>query len=668
MNPLVSIACQGQIATITIDSPPVNALSQAVRSGLVECVSAAVSDRNIHAIILICAGRTFIAGADISEFGKPPLEPFLPDVLQTLDCCSKPIIAAMHGTALGGGLETALACRYRIALDSARIGLPEVNLGLIPGAGGTQRLPRIAGLESALDMITSGRHVGAREACRMGIIDHIADQEDLLTAAMAFAEQVLAQGDTRQPISAAHLEDSSENRETLDSWETRVTKRVRGQESPLVALESIRNAVRLPFAEGLKKERELFMACMHSAQSKALRYIFFAERAAAKLPESISETPAEIRSVAVIGGGTMGRGIAMNFANKNIPVMVIETDQDKLSQALNAVEKTYAKMTASGRINENQRHRRLARITGSCDHASLAQADLVIEAAFENLEVKKSIFRSLDQHCKAQAILATNTSYLDIEAIASAVSDPSRVLGMHFFSPAHIMKLLEVVRTRESSPLAIASMMKLGKVLGKRTVLVGNGFGFAANRMYSAYGREGQQMLLEGVTPRQLDQAMTNWGMAMGPTAVLDMSGIDIGYNARKQNPKPPTDPCYFRPADLLAEQGYLGRKTGRGFYRYDPETGRASEDPDIIELIRAEAQRLGVAQRALPENEIQQRTIRAIATEGQTILAEGIATNSSDLDVIWVNGYGFPRWRGGPMHYAAEKNIVGNLFEDGLY
>ena len=656
MNPVVSITSQGHIAVITIDSPPVNALSQSVRSGLVECVNSVEADPAIQAIVLICTGRTFIAGADISEFGKPPLEPFLPDVLQTLDNCSKPLIAALHGTALGGGLETALACRYRIALPGARVGLPEVSLGLIPGAGGTQRLPRITGLDSALDMITSGRHVGAKEALQMGVIDEISDQQDLLKAALAFAERLLTKGDIRQGISAVQLEDSTENQEILTRWEASVSKRARGQTSPLVALESIKNALRLPFAEGLKKERELFLACMGSAQSKALRHIFFAERAAAKLPDSVPDKPAEIHSAAIIGGGTMGRGIAMCFANKNIPVKIVETDQDKLDQALAAVEKTYTKMTSQGRINKDQQHERLALLSGSCDHASLAGVDLVIEAAFENLEVKHSIFSSLDQHCKPGAILATNTSYLDIEAIASAVSDPSRVLGMHFFSPAHIMKLLEVVRTSQTSSGAIATMMKLGKTLGKRTVLVGNGFGFAANRMYSAYGREGQQMLLEGVTPAQLDRAMKNWGMAMGPTAVLDMSGIDIGYSARKQNPNPPADPCYFRPANMLAEKGYLGRKTGRGFYRYDAQTGQASEDTEIIELIRAEAQHLGVEQRALSENDIQQRMIRAIGIEGQAILAEGIATRSSDLDVIWINGYGFPRWSGGPMHYAAEQ------------
>jgi 3-hydroxyacyl-CoA dehydrogenase len=384
-----------------------------------------------------------------------------------------------------------------------------------------------------------------------------------------------------------------------------------------------------------------------------LRYIFFAERTAAKLPQTMPDTPLDISTAAVIGGGTMGRGIAMCFANNNFPVKIIETDQHKLDHAHEAIEKTYVRMLASGRINEEQQQQCLAQISGSFDYASLAQVDLVIEAAFEDLEVKHSIFKSLDKFCRTGAILATNTSYLDIKAIASAVADPSRVVGMHFFSPAHVMKLLEVVRTSETSASTISTMMRLGKQLGKRTVLVGNGFGFAANRMYSAYGREGQQMMLEGVTPVKLDQAMRNWGMAMGPASVWDMSGIDIGYKARKQNPIPPADPCFFRPSDLLAEHGFFGRKTSRGFYRYDTNTGQASEDPEILDMIVAEAKKLGVKQRDLSETEIQQRMVRAIAAEGEAILAEGLATRASDLDVIWVNGYGFPRWRGGPMHFV---------------
>jgi 3-hydroxyacyl-CoA dehydrogenase len=657
MNQVVSKSKQGPVAIISIDNPPVNALSQVVRSGLVECVNEAASDQDTQVIVLICKGRTFIAGADISEFSKPPMAPHLPDVLKALDDCPKPVIAAIHGTALGGGLETALACRYRLALQSTRIGLPEVKLGLIPGAGGTQRLPRIAGLENALDMITSGRHVAAKEALAMGVIDEIAVENDLPGAAVNFARKILTHAVIKPRISEISLENSNKNREILEHWKARMRNKARGQESPLVAVESIGNALTEPFAQGLEKERELFLKCLASPQSRALRHVFFAERAAAKLPESLRENPAEIRSAAVIGGGTMGRGIAMCFANKNIPVIIIETGQDKLEQALKAIEASYVKMETTGRIDKAQREQRLALVSGRCDHASLADVDLVVEAAFEDLNVKHGIFSSLDKHCKAEAILTTNTSYLDIEAISTAVRDPSRVIGMHFFSPAHIMKLLEVVRIPQTSARTISTIMNLGRTLAKRTVLVGNGFGFAANRMYSTYQREGQQMLLEGVTPKQLDQAMKNWGMAMGPTAVMDMSGIDIGYNARKQNPEPPTDPCYFRPANLLAEHGYLGRKTGRGFYIYDPETGQANENSQALTMIRSEAQKLGVEQRKWSENEIQERMIQAIATEGKAILDEGLATRAGDLDVIWVNGYGFPRWRGGPMFYATEQN-----------
>jgi 3-hydroxyacyl-CoA dehydrogenase len=657
MNQVVSKSKQGPVAIISIDNPPVNALSQVVRSGLVECVNEAASDQDTQVIVLICKGRTFIAGADISEFSKPPMAPHLPDVLKALDDCPKPVIAAIHGTALGGGLETALACRYRLALQGTRIGLPEVKLGLIPGAGGTQRLPRIAGLENALDMITSGRHVAAKEALAMGVIDEIAVENDLPGAAVNFARKILTHAVIKPRISEISLENSNKNREILEHWKARMRNKARGQESPLVAVESIGNALTEPFAQGLEKERELFLKCLASPQSRALRHVFFAERAAAKLPESLRENPAEIRSAAVIGGGTMGRGIAMCFANKNIPVIIIETGQDKLEQALKAIEASYVKMETTGRIDKAQREQRLTLVSGYCDHASLADVDLVVEAAFEDLNVKHGIFSSLDKHCKAEAILTTNTSYLDIEAISTAVRDPSRVIGMHFFSPAHIMKLLEVVRIPQTSARTISTIMNLGRTLAKRTVLVGNGFGFAANRMYSTYQREGQQMLLEGVTPKQLDQAMKNWGMAMGPTAVMDMSGIDIGYNARKQNPEPPTDPCYFRPANLLAEHGYLGRKTGRGFYIYDPETGQANENSQALTMIRSEAQKLGVEQRKWSENEIQERMIQAIATEGKAILDEGLATRAGDLDVIWVNGYGFPRWRGGPMFYATEQN-----------
>ncbi len=653
MSQTVLLENRGSIAVIGIDNPPVNALSQSVRSGLVEHVNKASSDPLIKAIVLICKGRTFIAGADIREFGKPPQAPYLPDVLEILDQCPVPIIAALHGTALGGGLETALACRYRIADASAMVGLPEVHLGLIPGAGGTQRLPRIAGLENALDMITSGRHVSAAEAMQMGLVDRLSDTPDLLEAAIAFTSEILDSGDARPRVSDIDMQDSAANRKVLDTWKHRVKHKARGQQSPMVAVESITNTLNLSFADGLARERELFTACLSSEQSRALRHIFFAERASAKLPSEITGQAIAIKNVTVIGGGTMGRGIAMCLANAGIAVRIIETNQENLEQSLQLIEQSYAKMQASGRIDETQKQQRMSLIGGSCDYASLGDDDLVIEAAFEDMAVKRDIFGLLDQYCRADAILATNTSYLDIESIAGAVKDPSRVIGMHFFGPAHIMKLLEVIRTSHTSGAAIATAMRLGKQLGKRCVLARNGFGFAANRMYSAYQRQGQQMLLEGVTPAQLDQAMKKWGMAMGPAAVMDLSGIDIGYKARRQNPSPPDDPCFFRPADLLVEHGFLGRKSGRGFYRYDPETGEASEDPEVLDLIRQEAKRLGVIQRDLSETDIQNNMINAIALEGRKILADGIARQASDLDVIWVNGYGFPRWRGGPMFMA---------------
>ena len=465
MNSPVSMTKHDQIATICIDNPPVNALSQTVRQGLIDCVNKADSDSSTRIIILICAGRTFIAGADIKEFGKKPLTPYLPDVLEAIDQCSKPVIAALHGTALGGGLETALACRYRIADRKAKVGLPEVKLGLIPGAGGTQRLPRIAGLENAIDMISSARQVCAKEAREMGLIDLIIDGDDLLASAKSFAIQILGAEDTRGRISEIEMQDSEHNRQILARWKSKITKKVRGQQSPLVALGSIENTLSMSFTDGMARERELFTSCLKSEQSKALRHIFFAEIAATKLPASFVGKPDSIHSAAVIGGGTMGRGIAMCFANRGIPVSIIETGQSHLELAMDAIKTAYCKMFDQGRIDEKQKNQRLSCISGSCDYEILQDTDLVIEAAFEEMSVKKTIFELLDRHCRPDAILASNTSYLNLESIASVVRDPSRVLGMHFFSPAHIMKLLEVVHTPQTSPDAISTLMKLGKQL-----------------------------------------------------------------------------------------------------------------------------------------------------------------------------------------------------------
>lgn len=656
MNNCVSYRTEGSIAVISINNPPVNALSHAVREGVMDSIGQAVSDKAIGAVVLICTGRTFIAGADITEFGKPPKAPSLIELVEVLSNCPKPVTAAIHGTALGGGLETALACRYRIVLATTRVGLPEVNLGLIPGAGGTQRLPRIAGLETALEMITSGRPVGAAKALQAGIVDKVVDGDGLLEAAIAFSKQLLSSGEIRTSIAEMDLVDSSENQQILATWTAKITQKSRGQQSPLAAIDAIKAAVSGSFEAGQKKEREIFMACMASPQSKALRHIFFAERAAAKLPPELQVEPAEVKSVGVIGGGNMGQGIAICFANSGFPVKVIETNPENLERSLLSIEKTYAGMVSSGRITEARLQQCLALISGSCKHSSLAEADLVVEAAFEDLQVKREIFKSLGEHCKSGAILASNTSYLDVAAIASAVADPTRVLGMHFFSPAHIMKLLEVVRTPQTSTKSISALMAVGKKLGKTAVLVGNDFGFAANRMYAAYGNAAQRILLEGTRPSQLDRAMKAWGMAMGPASVWDLSGLDIGYSGRTQNPNPATDPAYFRPSDVLVENGVLGRKSNAGFYRYDADIGEITENEEALELIRAEAQRLGIKPRENSDADIQERILKAAFEEGKNILADGIANKASDLDVIWVNGYGLPRWRGGPMHYAQEQ------------
>lgn len=656
MNNCVSYSAEGTIAVISINNPPVNALSHAVREGVMDAIGQADSDKAIAAIVLICTGRTFIAGADITEFGKPPKAPSLVELVQVLSDCPKPVTAAIHGTALGGGLETALACRYRIALATARVGLPEVNLGLIPGAGGTQRLPRIAGLETALEMITSGRPVSAAQALHSGIVDEVVEGDKLLEAAMEFSKRLLASGKFRKPIAEMDLADSPENQQILESWTAKITRKARGQQSPLAAIDAIKAGVSGSFAEGQQKEREIFMTCMASPQSKALRHIFFAERAAAKLPPELQVEPAEVKSVGVIGGGNMGQGIAICFANSGYPVKVIETNQENFERALLSIGKTYAKMVSSGRITEDRLQQCMALVSGSCEHSSLADADLVVEAAFEDLQVKREIFKSLGEHCKSEAIFASNTSYLDVAAIASAVADPTRVLGMHFFSPAHIMKLLEVVRTSQTSAASISTLMAVGKKLGKTAVLVGNDFGFAANRMYAAYGNAAQRILLEGTKPSQLDRAMKAWGMAMGPTSVWDLSGLDIGYNGRAQNSNPPADPAYFRASDLLVENGLLGRKSNAGFYRYDTDSGDIAENEEALALIRVEAQRLGIEPRENSDTDIQKRMLKAAFEEGKTILADGIANKASDLDVIWVNGYGLPRWRGGPMHYAQEQ------------
>jgi 3-hydroxyacyl-CoA dehydrogenase len=658
MDSPVSLSRKDGIGFIIIDNPPVNAMSQAVRQGLAECISAAVADNGIRAVVLACNGKTFIAGADITEFGKPPLEPHLPDVLRLLDESPKPVVAALHGTVLGGGFETALACHYRVAVQGTRVGFPEVTLGLIPGAGGTQRLPRIVGVETALDMITSGKPRSVEALLEAGGIDHIV-AGDVREAAFRYACDLLDRTDARpRRISEREVEIHPDQERAIARWRTRIEKKYRGQISPRCAIDAVENALRLPFEEGLKKEREIFLRCRESAQSRALRHAFFAERAAVKPdPATGMAEAAEIQAAGVVGAGTMGTGIAICLANAGIPVTLLEVGRDHLERGLEVITRRYAKSAAQGRISEEQAAVRRQLIHGTCDISDLVHADLVIEAAVENMDVKKDIFTRLDEVCRPDALLATNTSYLDVNHIAAATKKPGRVLGLHFFSPADVMKLVEVVRAQKSDARSLATAMAVATRMGKIPVPVGVCYGFVGNRMYACYGREGQMLLLEGATPAQIDAAMEGWGMAMGPMSVLDMSGLDISYKARRENPRP-DDPLFFRPADVLVEMGRLGRKAGAGFYRYDAESGEKREDPEVTEILRREAEKLGVTQRDIEEGEIQERMVHALINEGARILEEGIARQSGDIDVIWLNGYGFPRYRGGPMFYAADTGL----------
>ena len=658
------------IAIINIDNPPVNALSHAVRQGVVDAIAQAEQNENINAIVIYCQGKTFIAGADIKEFGKTPKEPHLPDVLQRINQCNKPIIAALFGNVLGGGFELALACHYRIAVKGTKLGLPEVNLGLIPGAGGTQLLPRIAGVELALTMITSGKPQKVEQLDGYGIIDQLISADNtkkdhLLNETITFAKALLEQKQTSKIITQQPMALNSEEKQAAkvlcQQFRDKLARKSRGQQAPQSAVNSIENAFTLPLNEATVKEREYFLACRGSAQSRAMRHAFFAEKTAAKLMISgeTKPTPAEIKSVAVIGAGTMGGGIAMCFANAGISVTLLEMNQSNLAKGINAIANRYQQAQTRGIISKEKVNQCMALITGTCDYQDLAQVDLVVEAAFETMAVKQQIFSQLDKVCKPEAILASNTSYLDIDEIAKATTRPEKVVGMHFFSPANIMKLLEVVATKYTDSQTLTTAMTLGKKMGKISVAVKVCYGFVGNRMYACYGREANMLLLEGATPQQVDKAMVQWGMAMGPLAVNDMSGIDIGYKARQANTERPDDPCFFAAADTLVEAGRLGQKTHAGFYQYDEQTNKRSPDDAAVNLIRANAAKLGIKQRSdISDEEIQQRLIFALINEGAYILEQGIATRASDIDAIWLNGYGFPRYLGGPMCYADEIGL----------
>ncbi len=657
MTDLVQLTKNNDIAIITINNPPVNALSPGVPDGISEALDEIARDPSIKAAVLIGGGRTFVAGADIKEFGKmtsgkPRGAGHLPLLLKIEDS-SKPVIVAIHGTAFGGGLELAMAGHYRVAVAGAQVGQPEVKLGLVPGAGGTQRLPRLAGVAKAVEMCTSGNPIKAEEALKFGIVDRIIEG-DLLAGAIAFAREVPDKPVPKTRERNEKLGVAAENEKVFSSAREAAAKKPRGLLAPLAAIDAIEAATKLSFEEGCHVEQKLFRDCLFSEQSKSLIHVFFSEREVSKIPDIPKETPMIcVKSAAVVGAGTMGAGIAMVLANAGIPVLMKDTDQAALDRGLATIRSNYENSVKRGRFSQEVAEERVKRITPTLSYEDFAKVDLVIEAVFESMALKKEVFRELDRVCKAGAILASNTSTLSIDEIASATSRPEFVIGTHFFSPANVMRLLEIVRGKDTSKEVIATCMQLSKALGKVGVLVGNCRGFVGNRMFHPYRREAQFLVEEGAGIAAVDQALTDFGMAMGPLATGDLAGLDVGWRIRKEYRHLET-PGVRQPflEDRLCELGRFGQKTGAGWYKYD-EQRRAMPDPQTDELVRKWVQEAGLAQHQITAAEITDRSIYALVNEGARILQEGYALRASDIDIIYVNGYGFPAYRGGPMWYA---------------
>ena len=652
MSNVVEYVRHGPVALLTIQSPPVNALGAAVRQGIGEGLSRGLDDAEVKVIVLTGSGRMFSAGADIREFGKPMKSPNLVELIDTIEGCAKPVIAALNGMALGGGLELAMGCHYRVAAPAASVGQPEVKLGIIPGAGGTQRLPRLAGVEAALNMIVRGDPVPAAEALKLGIVDELIDG-DFVAGVIAFAGKQAGAA----PRRTRDLDDKVRNvgSSVFEDFKKSIARRARGYSAPYRCIESIENAVKLPVDEGFARERAIFAECLASAESKALRHVFSAQRRAADIPDIPKDTPVrEIRSAAVIGAGTMGGGIAMNFANAGIPVKLLETSREALDRGLEILRKNYAATVSKGRLTQEKMDACLALITPAGGYDDIAGADIVIEAVFEEMGIKKEVFGKLDKVCKPGAILATNTSTLDVDEIAAATARPESVIGTHFFSPANVMKLLEIVRGKETSKEVVASTVKLAKAIRKVGVVVGVCDGFVGNRMLHGYQRQANFMLEEGALPQQVDKVIHDFGFAMGPFAVGDLAGLDVGWRIRKAQAKTrPSGLRYSAVADKICEMGRFGQKTGAGWYKYEAGKRAPIPDPEIEALIIKESAERGIARRGIGGQEILERCIYALVNEGARILEEGIALRASDIDIIWLNGYGFPPYRGGPMFYA---------------
>lgn len=654
----------GDVLVVTIDHPPVNALSAEVRAGLARAIDQAGGDPQVRAVLLTGAGNNFIAGADIREFGKPPRPPALPDVCNQIEACAKPVVAALHGAALGGGLEVALAAHYRVALPNAKLGLPEVTLGLLPGAGGTQRTPRLIGAAAALDLMLSGKPMTAQAAVAAGLADELAAGTDPLAAGLDYARRLLAQNaPPRRSRDGQALADKAASLAAIDVAGQRIAASTRGLFSPAKILEAVRAAVEQPFDEGLRIERALFLQCLDSPQRAGLIHAFFAERETAKIPELKQAKPRRLDSVGVIGGGTMGAGIAVAVLDAGLPVVMVEQDEAALARGRQRVEHVYDLLVDKGRMSADERAARLARFTGATDYAALGGADLIIEAVFEDMDVKLAVFAQLDRVAKPGAVLATNTSYLDVDRIAQATRGPADVLGLHFFSPANIMKLLEVVVGRQTAADTVATGFELARRLRKIPVRAGVCDGFIGNRILAVHRQAADMMMEDGASPYEIDAAVRDFGYPMGPYQMVDLAGGDIGWATRKRRAAT-RDPAlrYVQIPDRLCERGWFGQKTGRGFYLYPDGARQGTPDPEVLAIIDAERQRAGVTPRPFSAEDIQRRYLAAMINEAANVLHQGIALRPSDIDMVFLSGYGFPRYRGGPMHYADRVGLANVL------
>lgn len=645
----------GDVACIVMDNPPVNAISAAVRRGLLRAVESADADHAVRAIVIVGAGGSFAAGADIREFGRTPQPPGLGEVCNRIEACGKPVVAAISGAALGGGLEIALAAHWRVVLPGARLGLPEVLLGLLPGAGGTVRTPRLIGAAAALDLMLSGRHIKAAEALSLGLVDHLADEGDAAQAGIAYARERLALGaGVRRTRDQAGMADRLVALSAIDASRADTARRFPHLLSPMKIIDAVQAALDQPFDEAMKVERAAFVACLDSPQRAGLSHAFFAERETAKVPGARDVRPRTVQAVGVVGGGTMGAGIAVAALDAGLPVVMVEQDDAGVARGRGNVEKVYDALIAKGRMSPAEKAGVMARYTGSSSYAALAGADLVIEAVFEDMAVKQAVFRELDRVCKPGAVLATNTSYLDVDVIAGSIARPQDVIGLHFFSPANIMRLLEIVVPARVDASVVATAFDFARRMGKVAVRAGVCDGFIGNRILSAYRGAAEHMLEDGASPYEIDTAVRAFGFPMGPFQVVDLAGGDIGWATRKRKAGT-RDPRlrYVEVADRLCERGWFGQKSGRGYYLYSQGARTGEQDPEVLEIIDAERRRKGISPRRFTDDEILRRYMAAMINEGAKVVAEGIAMRPLDVDVVMLHGYGFPRFRGGPMKYA---------------